>query len=381
MALLHLLAACADEHGVTLEAATVDHGLRAAGATEARFVGNTCQSLGIPHETLHWRGWDRQGNLQAEARAARYRLLAGWAGRHRLDSVALGHTMDDIAETFLMRLAREAGVDGLAAMDAVFARDGARFWRPLLAVERGALRDFLTRHRLGWHDDPSNEDEGFDRVKARAALTVLDGLGIDRATLGAVADHLGAASRALGRCTHDLARRIGGVEAGCVVFDRPGLIAADPEIQRRLLAHALSWVAQSSYPPRRDTLAGLAPAIAAMRPHTLHGCLVTVDGDQVRIAREYNAVKDLRSPLGGLWDGRWHVAGPGAALEVGALGEAVKDCPDWRNAGLPRATLMAAPAIWDGERLVAAPLAGFGDGYSATIDPTAGDFFTSILSH
>lgn len=381
MALLHLLKICSEENGVTLAAATVDHRLRPEAAEEAASVAEVCQSLGIPHETLRWEGWDGSGNLQAEARAARYRLLGAWAVRHGLDSVALGHTLDDQAETFLMRLAREAGVDGLSAMRALFERDGAQFWRPVLALERAALRAFLVRHGFGWRDDPSNEDESFDRVKARRALDALAPLGIGRGTLQGVAQNLAAASQALRRYSRETAERIARVEGGDVVFAAPGLFAADPEIRRRLLAHAVVWVASAAYAPRREALAGLEHALGAGRPHTLHGCRITADGGEVRIAREFDAVKDVEAGLGGLWDNRWRVTGPGARLAIRALGDAVKDCPDWRHAGLPRASLMASPAVWEGDRLIAAPVAGFEAGFSAVIDAGASDFFTSILSH
>ncbi|RME16806.1 MAG: tRNA(Ile)-lysidine synthetase [Alphaproteobacteria bacterium] len=79
MALLHLMATLAPARGLSLRAATVDHGLRPEAADEARFVAEVCARLGVPHETLVWDGRAARGNLQAEARAARYRLLAGWA--------------------------------------------------------------------------------------------------------------------------------------------------------------------------------------------------------------------------------------------------------------------------------------------------------------
>jgi tRNA(Ile)-lysidine synthase len=381
VALLHILASCAPDHGVTLEAATVDHGLRPESASEAARVAQTCAGLGIRHETLTWQGWNGSGNLQAEARDARYRLLADWARARGLDAVALGHTRDDVAETFLMRLAREAGVDGLAAMANAFSRDGARFLRPALGVGREELRDLLDCHGIGWVDDPSNEDARYDRVKARKALEMLGELGIDAATLAGVADNLASASAALRQITSDTARRIARVHAGDVVIDRAALAGTAPEIARRLLIAALGWISGAAYAPRREALADLEGAIAAGRTHSLHGCLVLAIGPDLHICREHAAVKDLVTPLAALWDNRWCVTGPGANLAVRALGEAVTHCPDWRDTGLPRAALIASPAVWDGETLIAAPIAGFCAGYSATIDPTRGDFFTYALSH
>lgn len=375
MALLHVLARCAPAQGVVLEAATVDHGLRPGSAEEADFVRRTCEAIDCHHETLRWEGWDGRGNLQAEARAARYRLLAGWARRRGLDRVALGHTIDDQAETFLMRLAREAGVDGLAAMEAVLDRDGATFWRPALALGRAELRGYLERHDLHWREDPSNEDAGFDRVKARRALAALAPLGIDAGTLRSVAVNLASARTALATTTGAAAARIAREASGDVVLDRFALLAEPWEIQRRLLAAALVWVTTADYAPRRDALSDLGVAILRRERRTLHGCLITADDMSVRIAREYNAVRGATAAVGALWDHRWMVCGPAeAGQEVRALGEGVNLCPDWRNTGVPRASLMASPAVWQGKTLIAAPIAGLSGGFSAEIVHPRGDF-------
>lgn len=380
-ALLHLLAASAPDHGIALEAATVDHGLRAGSAAEAEAVATTCATLGIPHQTLRWQGWAGTGNLQARARAARYRLLAEWAQARGLDAVALAHTRDDVAETFVMRLGRAAGVDGLAAMAGDFHRDGARFLRPALALGREDLRDFLRRHGLGWADDPGNEDARFDRVRARKALETLADLGIAPQTLTDVAANLAETRNTLRQVTAETARRIARTKCGDVLIDRDALAATAPGIARRLLLAALGWVSGADYAPRREALAGLMRAIAAGRAHTLHGCLIQPGDTTLRVSREYAAVKDLTTPLTALWDNRWQIAGPDPALTVAALGDSLPRCPDWRDTGLPRASLMASPAIWDGPRLIAAPLAGFAQGFTATLHPSRDDFFTYTLSH
>ncbi|HCT31838.1 MAG TPA: tRNA lysidine(34) synthetase TilS, partial [Sulfitobacter sp.] len=91
---------------------------RPEAAREAAMVAAQCRALGVPHDTLRWTGWDHSGNLQNEARKARYRLLADWARGQGIGAVCIGHTADDLAETFVMRLGRRAGVDGLSAMPA-----------------------------------------------------------------------------------------------------------------------------------------------------------------------------------------------------------------------------------------------------------------------
>ena len=99
-----------------IEAATVDHGLRTESADEAAMVAGLCEQLGVPHRTL-LADWPEAPttNIQAEARAMRYRLLNEWAIDRGLSAVATAHHADDQAETLLMRLLRGAGIGGLSA--------------------------------------------------------------------------------------------------------------------------------------------------------------------------------------------------------------------------------------------------------------------------
>ena len=159
MALLVLADAFAKKHGFSIQAATVDHGLRAEAGEEAAKVASFCAERAIGHTTLHWSDWDGSGNVQSEARQARYGLLTQWAVSQKINVVLLGHTMDDQAETFLMGLARGSGVDGLSGMPVLKDR---LFRRPLLEIKRTDLRRMLEEQDIGWSDDPSNDDTRYD---------------------------------------------------------------------------------------------------------------------------------------------------------------------------------------------------------------------------
>lgn len=375
LALLHLLH---DWGRADLTAATVDHGLRPESAEEAEYVADQCRALGIPHEILRWQDWDGGGNLQAQARRNRYLLLARWARRTDRQAVCLGHTLDDQAETFLMRLARSAGVDGLSGMPQVIWRHEVRFERPLLWERRDALKRYLDAKEVKWIDDPSNDDSQFMRVRARRALKVLEDLGIDSETLGTTMTNLSLAQMALSEIARDAARRIVREVAGDLIFDRAGLRRLNPEVQRRLLVGALRWVSSEEYPPRRDAFAEVERAVFSGKNATLHGCLIMPTDMTVRIAREFRAVRSETCPTTELWDGRWRLDGPhGDDLEIRALGEAVSACPDWRDTGLPRQSLLASPAVWRGDELVAAPVAGLGGGWEASA--TGRGTFAQIL--
>jgi tRNA(Ile)-lysidine synthase len=308
-------------------------------------------------------------------------MMAQWARAEGLDAVALGHTMDDQAETVLMRLAREAGVDGLSGMAPEIVRHGMRFCRPVLTVRREALRDVLRARRVRWAEDPSNEDPAFERVRARQALAGLGPVGISVEQIAGSARHLREARDALAQVAADFAREKVKSVAGDLIFDRTLLNRQPAEIRRRLLVGALKWVASADYPPRRESLADLDAAIARGENATLHGCRIMVSGFTLRVTREAKAVDGLSSATDAAWDERWRLDGPHAPdLEIRALGEAVKDCPDWRETRLPRSTLLASPAVWRGEALVAAPVAGLSNGWVARVTDQ-GDFAASLISH
>ncbi len=369
--------------GVTVRAATVDHELRTASAAEATFVGNLCASRNVAHEVLPWVAGPQGGNLQDEARQARYGLLAEWAKAHRLVGVLIGHTADDQAETFVMRLARGAGADGLAAMPASMTRHGVPFYRPLLEKTRAELRAYLTACGQDWVEDPSNEDNRFERVKTREALETLQKLDIGADTLSEVAAQMRAASSALQALTHRNILQLVTMDLGDVCVDWRAFCGLGHEEARRFVLAILNGVAPAIYPPRRAEQLNLIKAVRAQKTVTLHGCLWSWKDGVIRVTREVEAVRGTSCASNDLWDNRWVFDGPHAAdLELRVLDEnGLAQCPDWRACGVPRASALALPAVWRGEELVAAPLAGMPNGWCARLTRSREQFLSGLLSH
>ncbi|WP_245826589.1 tRNA lysidine(34) synthetase TilS [Rhodobacter aestuarii] len=374
MATLWLLAQLHD-----VEAVTVNHGLRPEAEAEAEFVAQFCAAHGIPHTTLKWEGTQAQGNLMDAARRARLQLIGDWARRRGLGAVALGHTADDQAETFLMRLSREAGLEGLSGMRESFEAEGMLWLRPFLLQSRADLRRYLERQGIGWVEDPSNQNDRYDRVKARQALRVLRPLGISVAKLNAVVGHLAMAEQAVGFSLRRLAEEHVQEAAGDVLVDAWAFRNLfDAETSRRLVNAALMWISGADYPPRAAKVLDFLMSWRTRRDCTLHGCRITVSDDTIRFTREAKAVTGLRVPVGQDWD-RWRLDGPlEDGFEIAALGaEGLKQIKTWRDSGLPRPTLLASPAVWRGETLVSAPLAGRANGYSAHI--VRGSFANALI--
>ncbi|MEP4198758.1 MAG: tRNA lysidine(34) synthetase TilS [Aliishimia sp.] len=377
-ALLQLTQRWAAQNGHRVFAVTVDHGLRAEAAQEAENVKDCCATLGVSHETLHWTDWDQTGNLQGAARAARYRLMAQWAKAEGVHAVLLGHTEDDIAETFLMRLARKSGVGGLSAMSAEFSRDGMRFLRPLLTFSRTNLREYLEGIDIDWIDDPSNDNPMFDRVKTRQTLQALTHMGLGSETIARSARALSDVKQAVVYYMRQEAHRRVEQNSGDLILDLSGDLPR--EIRRRLVSAGLHWFEQQEYPPRGAAMANLENALTTARQHTVAGVLVQnlADG-RLRMTRELKAVCDLKTPTEQVWDNRWRIEGPHSPdLHVSALADGIIHRADWRDSGLARSTIMAAPSVWRGDTLVSAPILDVNTVWKIKIDTSFTDF---LLSH
>ncbi len=382
VALLLLMDCWRRATGRGLAVATVDHGLRPESAAEAAEVAALAARLGLCHDTLRWRRTGEGGNLQDRARQARRALLAEWARGRGIGAVALGHTLDDQAETVLLRLARGSGVDGLAAMAPVSEGAGVVWLRPLLAVRRDGLRDYLAARGEGWAEDPSNEDQRFDRVRLRRLMPELAALGLTAERLAGTAERMGTARAALSAAVLDAARRIARPsELGEVYLDPAGLAALPDELRHRLLAASLMWVAREAYRPRLAMLAELDADVAAGLSgggRTLHGCVIRAEGGALAIRREPARVEGER-PAGGLWDRRWVTpAEPG--LTVRALGaDGLAALPGWRALGLPREALLTTPALCRDGRIVGHARLMPEDGPKPVLDGGAEGFFAAFI--
>ncbi|SDJ88328.1 tRNA lysidine(34) synthetase TilS [Aliiruegeria lutimaris] len=377
MALLRYMHTIAKPEGVGLAAVTVNHGLRDAAADEAEFVAKQSASLGIPHETLRWTDRDPTGNLQAEARTARYRLLADWAQDEGIAVVMIGHTADDQAETLMMNLMRGSGVDGLCGMPQEFSRYGMRFVRPLLGVSRAGLREYLEELGQAWVEDPSNEDIRYARVRIRQILTELEPLGLTRQRLLDMAGRMRDAEEVLQDRMATLAEKIE-LHCGDVLLPEAVFRAAPRDTRHRFLASALSSLSGQEYRPRFQPLSELAAAGDGV----LYGCRVTTRGGMIRIAREAAALENVTAAPGEIWDRRFRLTGPAEPGDVvRVMGKAALGrLPETRDSNIPRTSLMASPAIWRGGELIAAPLAGIGEGWQAVSVQKRTDFIQSLLS-
>jgi tRNA(Ile)-lysidine synthase len=369
-ALLHLYARWRDISGSAPPAmvATVDHRLRPASVVEAAAVAALAAGRGLPHATLPWVGDKPAGDLQAAARAARYRLLVAHARAHDLDTVLTAHTRDDQAETLLLRLAHGSGLAGLAAMRPTRPlADGMTLVRPFLGVGRDQLRSTLSAAGVGWSEDPSNADPRFARPRLRELAPALAAEGLDAESLATAARRLARADAAIERATDALAgAALTPHPGGFVVIALPALSGAPEEVVLRLLGRVVADIGGDPYGPRLDRLERLVAELLADRAdrwrRTLGGAVVERRGERLWVLREAgrSGLPVVRLEPGGAlaWDGRFRAilsTNAPCAVSVDALGGGARAAVGSAGAALPACALATVPAAFVGGKPVAIP--------------------------
>jgi len=297
---LLLLMACwrgALKRGPRLLAATVDHGLRRASAGEARAVAALARRLGVPHRTVRWRGKKPTAGLQEAAREARYRLLAEVAKSAQASAIVTAHTLDDQAETVLLRMSRGSGLSGLGAMARESPLSGyghITLVRPLLDVAKARLIATLARAKVKFADDASNRDPRFTRARLRALMPALAGEGLGARSLSRLALRLRRADVAIETAVDDAMGRLSRdacSDDGVIVLDAEEFIRLPAEVAVRLLGRAVARAGAAGavrLGKLESLYEDLARAHASKTPRlrrTLGGALVTLSPSKLLLER------------------------------------------------------------------------------------------------
>ncbi len=309
--------------GTTFIAVTVDHGLRVGAAREANHVGELCKGFGIEHHIL-----TRDASLkietaiQEEARNARYALLVRAAYEFDCDAIITAHTQTDLAETVMMRLARGSGMVGLAGMRrermvAAGAGYPVRLIRPMLDISREAITNFADENAIAYVDDPSNQNDVFERVRYRALLVALDQQSL--LTEKAIAQTAGRCARAYAHHMDQVTQYFvdaGGIFHGwgAIEFDRKRV---DSKGHAPMFSRALYAAGGAEHPPDEEAARSTIRKALETGAATQSGAMVIVDQTRLIIMREPAALfgrgrrdeAPISITLGpgekGLWDRRF----------------------------------------------------------------------------
>ena len=184
MALTHLLHQWLGVEGRdNVHILTVDHGLRPESADEVKMVQKFAKDSGVKCRTFKWLAEKSEKSIQERARQARYGLMSAYCQSQKIGHLFLAHHGDDQMETFLFRLAKGSGIEGLACMKPVQKfGEQLSLIRPLLTVSHANLIETCRQAGIVWVEDLSNDSEKYMRGRMRRSRAILEqeGLSVKR---------------------------------------------------------------------------------------------------------------------------------------------------------------------------------------------------------
>jgi tRNA(Ile)-lysidine synthase len=247
VALLHLLLRIRDRYELELIVGHFNHKLRGEESdSDEEFVRELANRyhLSCLTECVSFaeRWTSRSGNVESWARDRRYEFFSRMSSPYQIRKIALGHTMDDQAETVLMRLVRGSGTLGLAAIPHV--REGL-FIRPLICIKREEILGFLTQHQFEYREDSSNREEKFLRNRVRRELVPLLKVKYNPRIvelLSNTADIFREDAEVLYDLAEETLEREGVTRGGGIVWDLNRFRGFSRGLQRNVLRHSWSKI-------------------------------------------------------------------------------------------------------------------------------------------
>jgi tRNA(Ile)-lysidine synthase len=349
-------------HPPKISVLTVDHGLRPEAAGECATVVGWAKGLGFEAHALAWRGDKPKSGLQAKAREMRYGLLTAWCQSHGATLLVTAHTLEDQAETFLMRLARGSGIKGLAAMRTDEAGP-VLLERPFLGVRRAELRATLVTASHPWIDDPSNEDPRFERVRLRKGAAVLGELGLSPEALARSAMRLERALIPLQGMANDfITRHVEVRPEGFAMVELNSFRRLEDEIAIAVLERLLGHLGGGREPPRLMAVEALQAWLrrGEAQVRTLAGCRIALRKRHLLIGREAGRISPRPVAIAAgqsvLWDNRFTVSIAGSDRPYAIVPVRMLKVP--RQGDIPAFVLDGLPAILTQGEIAAVPSLG-----------------------
>ncbi|MEC8404159.1 MAG: tRNA lysidine(34) synthetase TilS [Pseudomonadota bacterium] len=294
---------------IEIEVITVNHNLRKAAEDECRFVQKIAKDYGFRHKVLIWEHEYIETSIQEKARNARYQLMLDYAREENIDTILTAHTSDDNIETFIMRLAKGSGLDGLKSINEIRHADGIQIERPLLSLSRSLTTEILRSTGNEWVDDPTNEDERFERVKIRNNISSLSSFNISSGNLTKTIQRLTRAHESISFFTNLVSQELVELsELGHADVNFDKLRNYPKEIILRVLAKALTDINGGTV-----SLSSLEAVFTELtkteRCKTLNGCQIIPQKNKYVIVRENRGISPAEIKINERisWDGRFDV--------------------------------------------------------------------------
>ncbi|MBT4922187.1 MAG: tRNA lysidine(34) synthetase TilS [Rickettsiales bacterium] len=258
LALCFLVEEYCQRNDIEFCALTIEHGLREDSKYQAEELQRLLANHQIHHDIVSWeKDGEITSNIEAQARVARYELICSYAKEQHVDLVLIGHHRDDQIENFLIRLERGSGLDGLSLMDRSFSKGGVNFMRPLIAIRKSELQNYLEEKQINWFEDSSNKDTKFKRNQIRELLENLEDGDLIKQRIYQTASHFSRIKSYISEQVDITYLELVTKPDGDLIVELAKFKKLHSEIALRLLIKIFAEIGNKPYKPRFEKLENL----------------------------------------------------------------------------------------------------------------------------
>jgi tRNA(Ile)-lysidine synthase len=266
----------------------VDHGIRKNSAKESLVVKNLLRKKGINLIILkNKKKIDR--NIQSHARIIRYELLLNYCKKKKIKFIMTGHHRDDQIETFLIRLSRGSGVQGLSSMSKISKlNNNIKLFRPLLDEKKEDLIFLAKNYFDKIVKDSSNTNQKYLRTKIRNLIKQFEKNGIKPDRIINSINNLAATRDTLNSYIQKIEKKCSIKKKKTIVINLNFFLLENKDIQFKIFSNNIKYISKYYYPPRAKKVLNLLSRVKAKKDlkATLGGCIIIKRQNNLIISKE-----------------------------------------------------------------------------------------------
>ena len=266
----------------------VDHSIRANSKEEALAVKNLLKKRGILLTILKNKKKINK-NIQSHARKIRYELLLTYCKKHNIKFIMTGHHRDDQIETFLIRLSRGSGIQGLSSMNKMTKLNNrTKLFRPLLNTNKKDLVFLAKKYYGKFFKDPSNINQKYLRTNIRNLIKQFEKNGIKRDRIINSINNLAATRDTLNSYIKSIEKKCLTKKKNKILISLNVFLLENNDVQLKILSNSLKYTSKNYYPPRAQKILNLINRIKLKKEikATLGGCVINKRQNNLIISKE-----------------------------------------------------------------------------------------------
>ena len=305
MSLLHISDKWAKKYKKKLYVISYNHNLRKESLIEVKYVKTISKKLGWEHKTLKW-SQPAKKNILENARIARYQAISNFCKRQNINTLLLGHHLDDLIETFCIRILKNSRLDGLCPMTASRKLFNLNLIRPFLQTSKLEMYSYAKLNKIRFFEDPTNKNSNYIRTKIRFLLEKNKNL---KYKFSKSVDLFCRLKKYSDNITNKFnLDNIKFEKEGYFLINRINFLKLPEFLNIKILNIIIMNLGNNTYPLRSRTLLRLSKTILEEKLSTISagGCLLINHKTHIFILREFNHIKDLKLSISqgkkAIWD-------------------------------------------------------------------------------